>query len=185
MSKTNSGAPSSETSTAEFISTDNSSVVDDKRDQDLRIDGDGNTKLHLAAKAGDLTEVQRLCNTGCSIAVLNHDDYTPFHFAVLSGSVEVMQWMLDGYPEVIKQRTAYGYSASHLAAQNGDVKTVILLLQHGANPQDTDRAGRDYLDILQDHILKDKQAYLPTHDSTAEVAIECLGVILEIDNLII
>jgi hypothetical protein len=185
MAKTRPGVSSDTTQTKGFISRNSASTVDDQYDQDLAIDRESNTKLHLAAKAGDLIEVQRLCSKGFSVSVLNQDDYTPFHFAALGGSIKVMQWILDSHPEVIKQRTAYDYSALHLAAQNADIQMVILLLQHGTNSQDTDKSGHNYLDILKDNISKDKQAYLPTCDSTAEEAIECLGVILEIDSLII
>lgn len=183
MSKTRLGESSDTTPTEGFISRNSSSTLGDQNDQDLAIDREGSTKLHLAAKTRDLAEVQRLYNKGLSFRDINHEDYTPFHFAVLGGSIEVMEWMLSSDPEAIKQHTAYGYSVLHLAAQSSNLNAIIWLLQHGANPKDTNNGSQDYLDILIQYIPKDQWQYLPTHDATAQEAVESLGVVLEIGDL--
>ena len=56
--------------------------------------------------------------------------------------------MLDTYPEVINQQTAYHYTVLHLVAQRCDLGLMIYLLEHKADPSLATNGSNTPLDIL-------------------------------------
>lgn len=151
--------------------------------EDLIIDREGNTKLHIAAREGNLMEVQRLvASSGLHLTGINQDDWTPFHHAASRGRLEVMEWMLAQNPDLINAATAYGYTALMLVAKNGGIEVAQWLAKHGANCSAKDKSGKDFIDFLQESV-PDMAQYLPEHNASQEDVIEALGVLLELSDV--
>lgn len=90
----------------------------------------GSTSLHLATDA-ELDAVSlALIKAGADVNYKRRvDDYTPFHNAVEKGSVEICMAMLATGKVAINASLPTGEAALHLAAKNGQLDVVKLLLE--------------------------------------------------------
>jgi uncharacterized protein len=123
-----------------------------------------NNALLEAAKTGDLSEVQRLVESGAEVNCRGRNGITPLlqnasmHLAVkeylitqgadinyagfsegtvlmlAAGAVDIVQRLIELGAEVNLAMPNRGETALHQAAQAGQTKTVLALLAAGANP---------------------------------------------------
>ncbi|XP_046358020.2 transient receptor potential cation channel subfamily A member 1-like isoform X2 [Haliotis rufescens] len=94
----------------------------------------GCTPLHYASKEGHLLAIDDLLNMGAVISPKNNMKQSPFHFAARYGRFNTCKRLLESQngANIINETDGDGRTALHLAALNGHVKVVTLLLQKGA-----------------------------------------------------
>lgn len=97
------------------------------------IDGKGRSALHYACVTGFDQMVRHLLHYKAKPNQWDHQyTVTPLHYAVLSGSPECIEYLIQSGAQVnagIEKR-----SALHFAVQRNDLKCVEKLLKNGANP---------------------------------------------------
>jgi ankyrin repeat protein len=96
----------------------------------------GDDAVMLSAYNGDLEAVQKLVKAG---AWINHDGWTPLHYAAFQGHAPVVAYLLENGAE-IDAKAANQQTALMMAALNGHSDVALLLKQKGAdlgikNPQ--------------------------------------------------
>ncbi|GAB2182375.1 ankyrin repeat domain-containing protein [Denitratisoma sp. agr-D3] len=98
----------------------------------------GDDALMLAAFNGDVEAVEKLVKAG---AWVNHDGWTPLHYAAFQGHATVVAYLLDHGAE-INALAANQQTALMLAARHGHGQVVALLKQKGADLGLKDPQGR-------------------------------------------
>ena len=98
------------------------------------------TLLHIAAKRGDLELVRWLIGQGSAADDRDSADLTPFHAALASGAVPLIEWMLEQYSPKEREnagvtRPTEGESLVSLALSSGKPEAVELLLAHSTVAQ--------------------------------------------------
>ena len=94
-------------------------------------DAGDNTPLHLAARQGHTAVIDALLRNGAKAKCENKQGLTPRAEALLSGHVEAARLLL-GWGADLHERP-HGYSLLHLAAGMGQLASVQLLLELGAD----------------------------------------------------
>ncbi|XP_048762327.2 transient receptor potential cation channel subfamily A member 1-like isoform X2 [Ostrea edulis] len=94
----------------------------------------GCTPLHYASKEGYLVALDDLIELGATVNPKNKDKQSPLHFAARFGRYNTCRRLLDSKlgPNIINESDCDGLTALHLAALNGHVKIINLLMQKGA-----------------------------------------------------
>ncbi|CAH9080635.1 unnamed protein product [Cuscuta europaea] len=100
-----------------------------------------NEELHAAARAGDLTAVQRICSTN-PLAVNFRDKHsrTPLHLAAWSGHAQVVNYLCKNKADV-GAAAMDDKGAIHFAAQKGHLEVVRILLTSGVSVKSVNRKG--------------------------------------------
>ncbi len=85
-----------------------------------------------------------------SLNDIDNEGETALHYAVKSGTSDVVKTLLEAGAEVNVQSTEYKFTPLHhaLIRRNNDI--VASLLKHGANPNDEDYAGVTALQYAHD-----------------------------------
>ncbi|KAJ1463984.1 ankyrin repeat-containing domain protein, partial [Baffinella frigidus] len=90
--------------------------------------------LHGAVERNDCKMVEDLLRRQADPALLDSQNYTPFHIAAICGSCEAASLLLStkgGRQLIEASSTRYGETALYLAAMNGNVGMMELLVQYG------------------------------------------------------
>ncbi|CAD5233023.1 unnamed protein product [Bursaphelenchus xylophilus] len=90
------------------------------------------TAAHCAAAKGQMRILKLLRQFGTSFDMQNYRGDLPFHEAVQTGNKEIVEWILELQPQNVNVPNFYGRTALHLAAANGDLDLVKLLVQRDA-----------------------------------------------------
>jgi ankyrin repeat protein len=99
------------------------------------------TNIWIAAKAGDLDEVQRLVGHDASLLnAVDRNGYTPLMWASARGHINVVGWLIDK-KAAIQETSNHGFSALWFACTHGHPLVARLLLQRGADPTIASVAG--------------------------------------------
>jgi len=94
----------------------------------------GCTPLHLACQQGKVATVRLLLECGASVLRTHSGGVTPLHDAARGGHVHVTALLLSvGGASIIDVEDAEGATALHLAAASGELGTVRLLIENGAD----------------------------------------------------
>ncbi|XP_030050479.1 ankyrin repeat and SOCS box protein 3 [Microcaecilia unicolor] len=90
----------------------------------------------LAARKGATKCLQRLLKQGRSIDIRDNRGWMPIHEAAFHDSSECLRLLIQtsDSPSYIKSETFEGWTALHLAAKGGSVKSAKILLKAGADP---------------------------------------------------
>ncbi|MGQ7845094.1 ankyrin repeat domain-containing protein [Granulosicoccus sp. 3-233] len=112
------------------------------RGADIQVIGsNGWTALTLAAAKGYTDLVQWLIDNGAQTQIRDVYRFTPFMRAVENGQDSVAR-LLAKLPDTdVNAQDEYDNTALHHAVSGNDMAMVRLLLQHGADPQLTNRNG--------------------------------------------
>ncbi|HOO32766.1 MAG TPA: ankyrin repeat domain-containing protein [Thermotogota bacterium] len=108
----------------------------------------GDTPLHIAAENGYVDVVKALIDTGADLFALNNRGYSPMHIHlfVYEQDVEAVEWLLSMGVNANSDQNEEQVAPLHLAANNGDLQMVQLLVAMGADPR-----------------IKGYQGYTPLH----------------------
>jgi uncharacterized protein len=90
-----------------------------------------NADLLAACEKGDALEVRRLLADGVSPNAARASGATALSYAVAGRHTEVVRLLLEAKAD--PNRTSFGLAPLFFASEKGDVKTVELLLKHGAD----------------------------------------------------
>ncbi|CAL1278944.1 unnamed protein product [Larinioides sclopetarius] len=90
----------------------------------------GFTALHLAAANGHLNIVKSLLEKGVDVNFKSDMDYVPLHSAASGGYSEIVKFLREGAN--VNAQNVQGLTPLHLAVDSGDVATIGILLQNGA-----------------------------------------------------
>jgi ankyrin repeat protein len=140
-----------------------------------RLNGTGQSCLHLASKAGNLEVVRKLVDEGHDIMSLDIDGLSPFHHALCGGYSEVMHFMSTACESLLSETWRsldhFGKNPLHhlVASFYCSIGMVDFLVQRGCNVNDADREGNSALSLYMGsfclhisreifHILLDKGA---------------------------
>jgi len=115
--------------------------------------GCGESPLHLAAAAGHAGVVHLLLSLGVmrdvrttsrvrGVPGLRHSQAAPLHAAAGSGSVTVIDGLLQNAAHIVELADAEGMTALHVAAACGQALAIEKLCSHGAHLEARDMKGR-------------------------------------------
>ena len=95
---------------------------------------EGESELHAAVRAGDLSKVILLVETGEKVDSFDSNGWTPLHAAAARGNDDILRHLLCQFPNVEIRGTHMNEDTPlSFAALNGQAKSVEILLEFGAN----------------------------------------------------
>ncbi|XP_061579044.1 ankyrin repeat domain-containing protein 50 [Cololabis saira] len=105
-------------------------------------DSDGRTALHVACWQGCVEIVDLLLKHGANPNARDSQGRPPLHSVAWTGHTKVGHHLLQASGVNINLACHQGATALSIAAQEGHVNIVKILLESGANPNHTDKYGR-------------------------------------------
>jgi len=118
----------------------------------------------LAARQGEVDQIQRLLDRGLSIGVTDRDGRTALHVAARWGRDEVVTVLLErGAP--IEATDLEGRTPLHIAAKENQETATKLLLDHGAQLGAIDRYGSTPLHVAAEWNASNSARILIAHGS--------------------
>lgn len=115
--------------------------------------GDRQTCLHLASKAGNLAVVCELVGKGHDIMLEDFYGRSPFYYAVSGGCLDILPWMSKicdrVLPEVWSSLDHFGRTPlhHHVASYFCSAEVIDFLIQIGCDVSQSDRAGNTPLGL--------------------------------------
>ncbi|XP_072491683.1 ankyrin repeat and SOCS box protein 3 isoform X3 [Notamacropus eugenii] len=93
----------------------------------------------LAAREGNVKTLRKLLKKGCSVDVADNRGWMPIHEAAYHNSVECLRLLIrsDSSERYIKMKTFEGSCALHLSASRGFLMITKILLEAGADANET------------------------------------------------
>jgi hypothetical protein len=98
------------------------------------------TRLHSAARSGDVAELRRLLEAGDPVDPVDERAMTPLHLAAAAGHLDVASSLLDRGADP-NARAAGAMTPLHFAAMLGHAEMAGLLLRRGARPDIRNESG--------------------------------------------
>ncbi len=108
----------------------------------------GMTPLHYAALGGHLEAVKFLVSTGISLQTKDIEGHSILHFAVLSRSTDLLNYLIQKSPLLLNQGNFKGETPLHFAATQKDYGIIKYLIKSGADPLKKDLKGVGSLTVL-------------------------------------
>ena len=92
-------------------------------------------KLQSSCETNDVEGVRKLCSTDPQLPWHRRltDGSTPLHIAILSGSMEVANYLIQQPGVDVDSKNDGGETPLHLSATMGDTRMATWLFEHGAN----------------------------------------------------
>ena len=110
------------------------------------VDGHGRTALHLAAFNGHVEVIRKLLRRNCPINLRDRKGYAAIFHAAQSGQTEAVVELIENGARMSfltgEHLGTYLGPPLHLAAKNGHLETVRLLLRKGCPPNAKDVSGQ-------------------------------------------
>ncbi len=105
------------------------------------------TPLHHAAFYGRGVICDTLLKKGANVHAVNIESLTPFMIAVGAGHGHLLDKLLKEGKSNLDAKSDNGLTALHYAAKTSNGRIAEYLIKAGANPNETNAAGRTALDI--------------------------------------
>mmetsp|Transcript_9282 Transcript_9282/g.24532 ORF Transcript_9282/g.24532 Transcript_9282/m.24532 type:complete len:358 (-) Transcript_9282:800-1873(-) len=97
--------------------------------------------VHVAAAAGDVEELRRLCERGAQVNTPGHRGRRALHCAVENGHSDAVELLVLRFRANVELKDAFARTALHVAARGSDAKLVALLINFGARKTAQDENG--------------------------------------------
>ncbi|XP_062611705.1 serine/threonine-protein phosphatase 6 regulatory ankyrin repeat subunit B-like [Saccostrea cucullata] len=110
-------------------------------------DKSGNTVLHAAAWGDNVQIVKLLIEKKMDINALREDGETILHLCCRSGKLEVCEYLINHFPDLLKIKNTMGWTVFHSACYGGNVEIVIFLIEKGMNINTLSNNGQTILHI--------------------------------------
>lgn len=104
----------------------------DRMSLSTAFDAQGQTCLHIAARAGSAGLVQFLLEQNMSLEATDDDGFTALHHAVRAGNRDTVAVLIRGGAN-LEVLDDLGRTALHLAVECMNLEVVVLLVRNGAN----------------------------------------------------
>ncbi|KAF4040597.1 Ankyrin repeats (many copies) [Phytophthora infestans] len=91
------------------------------------------SETHAAVKAGDVTKLHNLLESGVNLDVKDEDERTPLHWACATGRLDVAEFLLERAKTTVNVQDDAGWTPLMSAASAGHGDIVGLLLSKGAD----------------------------------------------------
>nr|XP_020476967.1 ankyrin repeat domain-containing protein 50-like [Monopterus albus]XP_020476968.1 ankyrin repeat domain-containing protein 50-like [Monopterus albus]XP_020476969.1 ankyrin repeat domain-containing protein 50-like [Monopterus albus]XP_020476970.1 ankyrin repeat domain-containing protein 50-like [Monopterus albus]XP_020476971.1 ankyrin repeat domain-containing protein 50-like [Monopterus albus] len=114
-------------------------------------DSEGRTALHVASWQGCVEIVDLLLKHGANPNAQDTEGRPPLHSVAWTGHAEVGRRLLEASGMDIDLACNQGATALSIAAQEGHVHVVAMLLERGANPDHMDKYGRSPVKVAGKH----------------------------------
>ncbi|KAB1281079.1 putative ankyrin repeat domain-containing protein 31 [Camelus dromedarius] len=114
----------------------------------------GESRLHLAARRGNLSLVKALVQSGADVNLKDNAGWTPLREAASEGCNDTIVELLKANAKV-NCGNLDGILPLHDAVANNHLKATEILLQHGANPNQKDKKQKTALDEADDENTKE------------------------------
>ena len=88
--------------------------------------------LCVAAKEGNLDEIQQLVIGGANVNCAGYLQYTSLHYAAIEGYLEVVEYLVNEWNADINCLDENGRTPLHMAVFFDKTDTAEILIQHGA-----------------------------------------------------
>lgn len=105
-------------------------------------DIEGRSALHLAAEHGNIQVCDALLTNKAFINSKSRVGRTALHYAALNGYKDLVKFLIRDHNAVLDILTLRKQTPLHLASQNGQLETCMLLLELGASIDATDDLGQ-------------------------------------------
>lgn len=121
-------------STATFIllSTIASYPMTAVTDINSKVDGTGNTRLHIAAQNGDATSAKKFIESGANVNLTNNNGATPLHLAACK-NVDCVEILIHAGADTKKVDLLWGWTPLHWAVCFGKTDCLKILIAAGSN----------------------------------------------------
>lgn len=93
----------------------------------------GKSILHISCEKGRMECTGILLDKGANAVMRDEWGMTPLLYCMITQYTEIAEVILERCPESIWSRDIYGKTAMHCAVESGNLESVDLLLQHGAD----------------------------------------------------
>ncbi|KAK6240144.1 hypothetical protein QUC31_005613 [Theobroma cacao] len=88
----------------------------------------GFSPMHVASAKGHIEIIRELMRVGYDICLLKgKDGKVPLHCAALKGRVDVVKELVGACPESVKEPTAFGETALHLAVKSNQIEAARII----------------------------------------------------------
>ncbi|XP_062068558.1 ankyrin repeat domain-containing protein 31 isoform X2 [Lepus europaeus] len=114
----------------------------------------GESRLHLAARRGNLSLVKTLIDSGANVNLKDHAGWTPLHEASQKGCSDVIIELLNAGANV-NCGNLDGILPLHDAVANSHLQAAEILLQHGADPNQKHHNKKTALDEAGDEGMRE------------------------------
>ncbi|XP_053520447.1 ankyrin repeat domain-containing protein 31 [Artibeus jamaicensis] len=114
----------------------------------------GESRLHLAARRGNLSLVKVLIESGADVNLKDNAGCTPLHKASHEGSNDIIVELLKAGANVTCENLD-GILPLHAAVANNHLQAAEILLQHGSNPNQQSQKQRTALDEADNEKMKE------------------------------
>lgn len=108
----------------------------------------GDSALMIAAYKGNMAAVQTLLAKG---ADLQQSGWNALHYAAAAGHTEIARLLLQRAPELLDSTSPSGMTPTMMAAMEGHIYIVKLLLDAGADPGLASQAGMTARDFAEQY----------------------------------
>ncbi|KAK6285354.1 hypothetical protein POUND7_011533 [Theobroma cacao] len=128
----------------------------------------GFSPMHVASAKGHIEIIRELMRVGYDICLLKgKDGKVPLHCAALKGRVDVVKELVGACPESVKEPTAFGETALHLAVKSNQIEAARVLIE--------EMRRLDMMEILN---WKDKDGNTILHQATFNRQHEIIGLLI-------
>ncbi|KAK3588331.1 hypothetical protein CHS0354_020954 [Potamilus streckersoni] len=110
-------------------------LIEKYPDMIYQVDNDKETSAHYASQSDNVSVLQYLIDKGLDPLCRTATQETLLHMACFAGQLEMTQYLVEKYPDMIYQVDKYKHTPTHCASHSGNVSVLKYLIDKGLDPQ--------------------------------------------------